>query len=102
MIVHPPDSEAVQRHAEPMTISEVLKSHGVTVDRLEPISTAWLPLLDELLARLVASGWRHRRIAQLKEKFGTLRLHLERDGESEEFLEWARVLTAVFRERSAR
>lgn len=80
----------------------LLATHRVTVARLEPIPAHWLPLLDELLGRLVASGWRHRRIAQLKEKFGTLRLHVERDDESEVFLEWARILGAEFRERSAR
>lgn len=88
-----------------MTIAEtltLLSRHKVTVDRLEPISTAWLPLLDELVTRLVASGWRHRRIAQLKEKFGTLRLNVDREGESETFLEWARVLAAEARERSVR
>ncbi len=80
----------------------LLAAHKVTVARLEPIPVHWLPLLDELLGRLVASGWRHRRVAQLKEKFGTLRLHVEREGESEDFLAWARVLAAEFRKRSAR
>lgn len=88
-----------------MTTAEtptLLARHKVTVDRLEPIPVHWLPLLDELLGRLVACGWRHRRVAQLKEKFGTLRLFVDREGESEAFLEWARVLAAEFRERSGR
>ena len=88
-----------------MTTAEILTllaAHRVTVSRLEPIPVHWLPLLDELLGRLVASGWRHRRIAQLKEKFGTLRLHVDGESESEAFLEWARVLAAEFRERSER
>jgi len=80
----------------------LLAKHGVTIDRLEPIPAHWLPLLDEMLGRLVASGWRHRRVAQVKENFGTLRLYVARDGESGTFLEWARVLTAELRERSAR
>lgn len=84
------------------TISMVLTNHRVAVDRLEPLPADWLPLLDELLGRLVASGWRHRRVAQLKEKFGTLRLYVDRAGESEHFLMWAGVLAAEFRERSAR
>lgn len=84
------------------TLSKVLRTHGVTVDRLEPLPGHWLPLLDELLGRLVASGWRHRRVAQVKEKFGTLRLYVDRTGESEAFLEWVRVLAAELRERSAR
>ena len=85
-----------------MTISEVLTKHRVSVDRLEPLPLEWVPLLDELLGRLAASGWRHRRVAQLKAKFGTLRLHVDREGESESFLRWAGLLTAEFRERSAR
>jgi hypothetical protein len=78
----------------------LLSTHEVTCERLEPLREEWLPLLDELLGRLVACGWRHRRVAQLKEKFGTLRLHVEPGGESEDFLAWARVLAAEFRERS--
>ncbi len=85
-----------------MTLSEVLIKHGVTVDLLEPVPLGWLPLLDELLGRMVTSGWRHRRIAQVKEKFGTLGLYVDREGESDHFLAWASMLSAEFREPLSR
>jgi hypothetical protein len=38
----------------------------------------WVPLLDRLCDRLEAAGW-DKRFAQVKEKFGVLRIYFEGD-----------------------
>ena len=40
------------------------------------VGRGWLPLLDRLASQLVMAGW-DRSIAQIKEKFGTLRFYLD-------------------------
>lgn len=85
-----------------MDLDPIFAKHGVVVERPEPIPSEWYALLDEALGRLVASGWKRRQLRQVKEKFGTLRILVNRDGESEEFLRWATMVTIEVRERSCR
>jgi hypothetical protein len=84
------------------TLNELFARHGVTCDRLEAGCEEWCLLLDELLTRLCASGWRARRLTRVKIKLGSLRVYLDPEGETEEFLRWASALTAEIRLRSAR
>jgi hypothetical protein len=78
----------------------VLAKHGVTVDRPEPLPAEWLPLLDDALGRLVGLGWQRRRLRQVKEKFGTLRIYVDQDGEVPLFLEQATEVTSAARDES--
>lgn len=78
----------------------VLVRHAVTVERPEPIPAEWLPLLDDALARLVALGWRNRRLKQVKEKLGTLRILIDQEGESPQFLECATEVAIAARDAS--
>lgn len=82
-------------------LDALARRHGVTIDRAEWIPDAWLPLVEELLVRLTASGWRHRRLAQVKEKHGSLRVYVALEGESDEARGWAHALMREVRERSA-
>jgi hypothetical protein len=78
----------------------LLSAAGVEIERAEPLCLGLLPLVGEFAARLLASGWKHRRLAQVKMKFGSLRIHVRREGESDAFLEWARAVEAELRTRS--
>lgn len=78
----------------------LLARHNVTIERLDPIPVEWHALVDEAVVRMLASGWRNRHIAQVKEKFASLRIHVDRTGESEAFLDWARCITAEVLARS--
>jgi hypothetical protein len=78
----------------------VLAKHGVTVDRPEPLPAEWLPLLDLALERLVGLGWQRRRLKQVKEKFGTLRVYVDQDGEVPLFLEQATEVLSAARDAS--
>lgn len=83
-----------------MDLRQLCATHGVTIDRAEPIPDAWLPLVEEWIVRMLASGWRHRRLAQVKEKLGSLCIFIERAGEPPEVLGWAQQLTREMRARA--
>jgi hypothetical protein len=78
----------------------ILAKHHVTVARCDGIPAEWHPLLNEALTRLKACGWTQGRLRQVKEKFGTLRIYVDTDGESPQFCKWAHLVTVEVRERS--
>lgn len=80
--------------------SDVLAKHGVTVERPEPIPAEWRQLLDKTLRKLVSLGWRHRRLKQVKEKFGTMRIYVDAAGEEPIFFEQATEVTSAARDTS--
>lgn len=59
-----------------MTFPELLSKHGVAPPPCHSdCPSGWIPILDEALGALVELGW-DRQLAQVKEKFGSLRIYL--------------------------
>lgn len=56
---------------------EFLKRHNISSPPCySGVGQGWIPILDELVEKLTKLGW-DKQFAQVKEKFGTLRVYLE-------------------------
>lgn len=70
--------------------NELLRKHKVRLeDSLSHrIPTGWIPLLDRTFDKLLDAGW-DRRVSQIKEKLGSLRIHLAQHSKELQRIVWA-------------
>jgi hypothetical protein len=70
-------SETVVKVDKPTTFAELVTKHDLRPYCWSEVGNGWIPMLDELVTKLVASGWEVSSIAQIKEKFGGLRFYVD-------------------------
>ena len=59
-----------------MTFEDLLKKYGIDSTRCASgVGEGWFDILDQMFAKLIEAGW-NKKLAQVKEKFGTLRVYL--------------------------
>lgn len=69
-------SENKTGKADVKTLEGLLKKYDLNPSVSSDCPDGWLPIADRLFARLVEAGW-DRRLGQIKEKFGGLRVYLD-------------------------
>lgn len=63
----------------PRTLEEVIDKYNIkTSEAASDCPTGWINLVDECFGRLCNLGW-DRKLFQVKEKFGALRIYLDGD-----------------------
>eukprot|EP00026_Physarum_polycephalum_P020832 Phypoly_transcript_23682.p1 GENE.Phypoly_transcript_23682~~Phypoly_transcript_23682.p1 ORF type:complete len:126 (+),score=9.50 Phypoly_transcript_23682:86-463(+) len=67
--------------------------NGLPFDEVH-VRSGWLPLLQQLVDKLVALGW-DRRVSCIKEKFGELRIYGNWTAEQREVVSWAELESAT-------
>lgn len=70
-------SPTVVKVDKPTTYEELKAKHDLRPYCDSGVGNGWIPMLDELVTKLVASGWKVTNIAQIKEKFGGLRFYVD-------------------------
>jgi hypothetical protein len=68
-----------------MTFEDFTKRHGLRYKCRSGIGDGWVPIVDRLFTDLRALGFNGTDVAQIKEKFGGLRVYI--DGATEELRE---------------
>jgi len=70
-----------------MTFQELIQKHSLTPICDSYIGDGWVPLVDDLLTKLKATGWEGE-VEQVKEKFGALRVYVSNASDEHCSLIW--------------